>query len=62
MNLFDVLRLIGISLNFIVLIIIFIITSGTNCFSALQIFITYVLLIYTILVEIISLVFREKKL
>ena len=61
MNLFDILRLIGISLGFIVIIIIFIITNETSCFSPNQIFMAYLLLIYTIVVEIFSLIFREDR-
>jgi len=60
MNIFDILRLIGISLGFIVIIIIFIITSNTSCFSPNQIFIAYLLLIYTIIVEIFSLIFKRE--
>jgi len=56
MNIFDILRLIGISLSFIVLIIIFIITNNNFCFNPAQLFITYLLLIYTLVVEIISLI------
>jgi len=59
MNIFDILRLVGISLSFIVLIIIFIVTSNNSCFSPIQIFITYLLLIYSIIVEIFSLILKS---
>jgi hypothetical protein len=59
MNRFDIFRLLGITLSFVVLMIILSVTFGTSCFSFFQLTLSYLLLIYTIIVEIISLVFRK---
>ena len=60
MDIFDVLRLFGILSSFIVLIYILINTYNTACFDFEQFFITYSLLIYIIIIEIFSLMFRER--
>ena len=59
MDLFNLLRIVGISLGFIVLIIVFITTNNSDCFNPLEIFITYLLLVYTIIIEIFSLIFDK---
>jgi len=60
MEVFDKLKLFGIVSSFFVLIYILINTYNTTCFDFNQIFITYILLIYTIIVEIFSLIFKSE--
>jgi len=60
MDLFDILKIIGIVLNFIVLVIIFATTFRTSIFSFTQFTVAYLLLIYSMIVEIFSQIFKKK--
>lgn len=60
MDTFDFLRLLGIIASFGILIVILVNTYETVCFSITQLITSYILIIYIVIVEILSLAFRKK--
>jgi len=51
----DIAKLFGIISAFLFLLYVFLITRGTECFSIFQLFITYALIVYTLIMEIYDL-------
>jgi len=58
----DVTKLLGIISGFLFLFYVFLITNGTQCFSPPQLFVTYLLITYTIIFEIYDLLVPRKTL
>lgn len=54
-------KLFGVVSAFLFLLYVFLITTGTECFNVSQLFVTYALIVYTIIMEIYDLLVPRLK-